>query len=70
MKPRLVDPFFQDIPWELIYDDKGRQIGEVYMIHQWMKPGRGEGKPYDSVHGVRGACRARKTKGNDRRRIR
>lgn len=70
MKQELVDPFFQDIPWELIYDDKGRQIGEVYMLHQWMKPGRKEGKSYDSVYGVRGAGRSGKTKGNDRRRIR
>ena len=67
----LVDPYFQDIPWDLIYDDKGQQIGEVYMIHPWMRPGRKEeGKSYDSVHSVRGASRSGKTQSNDRRRIR
>lgn len=25
------DPYFQDIPWDLIYDDNGELIGEVYM---------------------------------------
>ncbi|MEK4980837.1 hypothetical protein [Bacillus sp. FSL K6-6540] len=25
------DPYFQDIPWDLIYDDNGELIGEVYV---------------------------------------
>lgn len=29
MKP---DPYFNDIPWEIITDDKGRVIGEVYTL--------------------------------------
>ena len=70
IKPKLVDPFFQDIPWELIYDDKGQQIGEVYMIRPWIMPERKKGKSHDSVHGIRGAGRSGKTKSNDRRRIR
>jgi len=27
-----VDPYYNDIPWEIIYDDFGRVIGEVYVI--------------------------------------
>ncbi|MGF7050395.1 hypothetical protein J2T13_004933 [Paenibacillus sp. DS2015] len=65
----LVDPFFQEIPWELIYDDKGRQIGEVYMIRPWLKPVRKEVKQHDSVYGVRRASGARETKSNPTRRI-
>ncbi|MGG1878279.1 hypothetical protein ABDI30_12015 [Paenibacillus cisolokensis] len=26
------DLIFQDIPWDLIYDDDGELIGEVYLI--------------------------------------
>ncbi|MMZ71660.1 hypothetical protein D1872_351690 [compost metagenome] len=26
------DLIFQDIPWDLIYDDNGQVIGEVYVI--------------------------------------
>ncbi|MEF2969251.1 hypothetical protein V3851_26110 [Paenibacillus sp. M1] len=26
------DPYFQDIPWDLIYDDNGELIGEVYLF--------------------------------------
>lgn len=26
----MTDPYFQDIPWDLIYDDNGELIGEVY----------------------------------------
>ncbi len=26
------DPFFQDIPWDFIYDDNGKLIGEVYLL--------------------------------------
>lgn len=25
------DPYFQDIPWDLIYDENGELIGEVYL---------------------------------------
>jgi hypothetical protein len=25
------DPIFHDIPWDLIYDDNGELIGEVYL---------------------------------------
>lgn len=28
---QAADPYFQDIPWDLIYDENGRLIGEVYM---------------------------------------
>lgn len=28
----MADPFFQDIPWDLIYDDNGVLIGEVYLL--------------------------------------
>lgn len=27
-----VDPYFQDIPWDLIYDENGELIGEVYIF--------------------------------------
>ncbi|QCT03312.1 hypothetical protein E6C60_2600 [Paenibacillus algicola] len=26
------DPIFQDVPWDLIYDENGELIGEVYLI--------------------------------------
>ena len=67
----LVDSYSQDIPWDIIKDDNGRVIGEVYMIHPWMRPGRKEeGKSYDSIHGIWRTSRSRKTQGNDCRRIR
>lgn len=28
----MVDPFMQDVPWEIIYDDAGRAIGEIYLL--------------------------------------
>lgn len=30
----ISDPYFNDIPWEIIYDDKGRVIGEVFTLYQ------------------------------------
>ncbi|MOA01371.1 hypothetical protein D3C78_1207770 [compost metagenome] len=27
-----VDPFFQEVPWECIYNDIGQVIGEVYVL--------------------------------------
>lgn len=27
-----VDPYFQDIPWDIITDDAGRVIGTVYIL--------------------------------------
>lgn len=27
-----VDPYFQEIPWDLIYDERGELIGEVYVL--------------------------------------
>lgn len=41
---RRVDPFFQDTPWDLIYDDAGRQIGEVYML---LGDEKREGMPFE-----------------------
>lgn len=26
------DPYFNDVPWEFIFDDEGNLIGEVYLI--------------------------------------
>jgi len=26
------DPYFQEIPWDLIYDESGELIGEVYVL--------------------------------------
>lgn len=34
------DLIFQDIPWDLIYDDDGKLIGEVYMILPEPPPSR------------------------------
>ncbi len=31
-KKERFDPFFQTTPWEIIYDDEGRVIGEVYKL--------------------------------------
>lgn len=27
-----VDPFFQEIPWDIVQDDNGKVIGEVYLL--------------------------------------
>lgn len=37
------DPYFADIPWEIIKDDNGKVIGEVYMVFprdlpEWIRP--------------------------------
>lgn len=29
---READPYFQDISWDLIYDESGKLIGEVYVL--------------------------------------
>lgn len=26
------DPYFQDIPWDIVTDDSGKVIGEVYVL--------------------------------------
>ncbi|WP_256846855.1 hypothetical protein [Paenibacillus sp. Pae108] len=31
-KVARIDPYYQDVPWEIIYDDKGHVIGEVFML--------------------------------------
>ncbi|BFH63938.1 hypothetical protein PAJ34TS1_45300 [Paenibacillus azoreducens] len=62
-----IDPFFQDKPWEIIYDSTGKQIGEVYVL--W-GVARKEATPYDPVHGIRRTSRSGKTKSINRRRIR
>jgi len=30
VEQRMTDPYFGEIPWDMIYDDAGRLIGEVY----------------------------------------
>lgn len=35
-----IDPFFQEAPWEIIYDSDGRQIGEVFVLRGWSKSNR------------------------------
>jgi len=47
----MKDPYFYDIPWELVEDDTGRVIGEIYTLgvetgcslrsksHQWVRSG-------------------------------
>ncbi|WP_162484581.1 hypothetical protein [Paenibacillus sp. IHBB 10380] len=67
MKPKSVDPFFQDIPWELIYDDKGRQIGEVYMLHEWIKPKQKEEKQSHENNGNRSRHQLRRMGHNAKR---
>ncbi|OMF35230.1 hypothetical protein BK133_10990 [Paenibacillus sp. FSL H8-0548] len=27
-----IDPFYNDIPWEIVLDDRGKAIGEVYLL--------------------------------------
>lgn len=62
-----IDPFFQEAPWEIIYDNDGRQIGEIFVL---TGESRKEATPYDPVHRVRRARRAGKAKGIHSRRIR
>lgn len=33
----MVDPYYNDIPWEIIYDESGQVIGEVFLIPQRRK---------------------------------
>lgn len=33
IKALPIDPFMQDIPWEIIYDDNGRAIGEIFLLN-------------------------------------
>lgn len=28
----MVDPIMQDVPWEIICDDSGKVLGEVYLL--------------------------------------
>jgi hypothetical protein len=28
----VIDPYFNDVPWEIIYDNDGRAIGEIYVL--------------------------------------
>ena len=39
-KPKEVryDPYFSDVPWEIIKDDNGKVIGEVYLVYPKDKP--------------------------------
>ncbi|GIO84568.1 hypothetical protein J25TS5_15000 [Paenibacillus faecis] len=57
----LVDPFYQDVPWDIIYDDKGNQIGEVYVLF-W--PELREGDPRNENYGDRSRNKLRRM-GND-----
>ncbi|QHZ52175.1 hypothetical protein ERICV_03061 [Paenibacillus larvae subsp. larvae] len=41
---REVDPYFENIPWDLIYDENGELIGEVYLILPEPSPRRGNGR--------------------------
>ncbi|SDW31227.1 hypothetical protein SAMN05518848_101969 [Paenibacillus sp. PDC88] len=38
------DPLFDDIPWDIITDDSGKVIGEVYMILPDPPPRRRQNK--------------------------
>lgn len=32
LEKRYLDPYFNDIPWEIYYDECGRIIGMVYVL--------------------------------------
>ncbi|WP_136604642.1 hypothetical protein [Paenibacillus dokdonensis] len=63
----LVDPLFQDVPWDIVYNEDGQQIGEVYVL---LGKAKKEATPYDPVHGIRRTGRTRKTKSINSYRIR
>lgn len=44
------DPYFQDVPWDLIYDDNGELIGEVYMAlpHPPARKRKGKQKQWEA----------------------
>ncbi|GIO33230.1 hypothetical protein J2TS6_43710 [Paenibacillus albilobatus] len=67
MNRKLIDPIFQETPWEIIYDNAGRQIGEVYLLPSEL---RKEAGPYDPFHGIRRTGRPGKAKIQYRRRVR
>ena len=60
-KSERVDPYFQDVPWDLIYDDDGQQIGEVYVL---LGVARREGMPNYENYGHRPRYKLRRM-GND-----
>lgn len=53
----LIDPFFQDVPWDLIYNDNGELIGAVYVL---MGIARREGEIRRENHGDRSRNKLRR----------
>lgn len=45
-----IDPYFQDTPYDIIYDDKGRLIGEVFVL---LGIARKEGEVRNEAYGYR-----------------
>lgn len=37
-QPPTEDPYFNDIPWEIIEDEHGRTIGEVFVTAESLLP--------------------------------
>jgi hypothetical protein len=64
---KRIDPYFQDVPWEIVRDDQGKVIGEIYVLHAIKHKGM---KRNDSVRGVRRTSRSRKTEVQHKRRFR
>ncbi len=55
-----IDPFFQETPWECVYDENGKVIGEVYVL-TWGEKGDGV---KNENHGHRSRNKLRRL-GND-----
>lgn len=44
-----IDLYFNDIPWEIVYDDHGRVIGEIYLIKGAISDAKGRrGKKWNT----------------------
>lgn len=60
----LADPFFQDVPWDIIFDDDGQLIGEVYVL---LGAARREGELRHENHGDRPRNKLRRVGDNAKR---
>ncbi|BFH14532.1 hypothetical protein J6TS7_44610 [Paenibacillus dendritiformis] len=46
---READPFFQDIPWDIITNDSGEVVGAVYVLLPDPPPRRRQKKRWDTI---------------------
>ncbi|MDF2652913.1 MAG: hypothetical protein K0Q73_8718 [Paenibacillus sp.] len=40
LRATMVDPYFNEIPWEIIYDENGRVLAEIFVIPHYLSARR------------------------------